>query len=163
MPSILFVCTANQFRSPLAAALLARQFELSPTNGAWLVESAGTWAAPGFPATQYVIHTARGFGLSGLENHRTRQVDLELLSKFDLCIVMEAGHKEALETEFPALRGRFHLLSSIVEGVPYDIPDPANPNVDPGEVARELHSLIQRGAAKIARLAQTLAGQQRPL
>jgi protein-tyrosine-phosphatase len=159
MPSVLFVCTANQFRSPLAAALLARQIQQDHLGGDWRVESAGTWTGPGFPATPYVLYAARDFGLDGLENHRTRQVDLELLSRFDLCIVMESGHKEALESEFPALRGRFHLLSTIVEGVPYDIPDPAKPGVDSGEVARELQSLIGRGAGEIIRLAQTLAGQ----
>lgn len=159
MPSVLFVCTANQFRSPLAAALLARQIQHDRLSGDWQVESAGTWTQPGFPVAPFVAQIAGEFGLKGLENHRTRQVDLGLLSRFDLCIVMESGHKEALENEFPDIRERFHLLSTIVEGVPYDIPDPAKPGVDSGEVARELQSLIGRGAGKILGLTQTLAGQ----
>jgi len=159
MPSILIICTANQFRSPLAAALLSRQLELDHPNSAWRVESAGTWTKPGFPATSFVTHIARDFGLSDLETHRTRQVDQALLSSFDLCIVMEAGHKEALDNEFPSARGRVYLLSTIVEGVPYDIPDPARPGVDPVEVAHELKSLIDNGTARIVRLAQALAGQ----
>ncbi|MFZ5919683.1 MAG: low molecular weight phosphotyrosine protein phosphatase [Chloroflexota bacterium] len=157
MPSVLFVCTANQFRSPLAAGLLLQQFELSRPEGDWRVESAGTWTPPGIPATQFVVRAARELGLRGLENHRTRQVDFDLLSGFDLCIVMEAGHKEALENEFPSMQDRIHLLAAIVEGIPYDIPDPVKPDTDPNEVARELKTLICNGSARIIRLARSLA------
>src|SRR5512145_1322078 len=96
MPSILFICTANQFRSPLAAACLLNTIQATQPAGIWVVESAGTWTTGGMPAPELSKKIAGELGLPGLENHRTRQVDLELLSRFDLSIVMEAGHKEAL-------------------------------------------------------------------
>ncbi len=157
MPSILFICTANQFRSPLAAACLLKTIQSAPIPGVWLVESAGTWTKDGIPAPELARGLARQLSLTDLENHRSRQVNLELLSRFDLSIVMEAGQKEALCIEFPSAKKRVMMLSEIVEGVQYDIPDPAAPGVDPNEVAAEIKVLIEEGAEKIIRLAKSLA------
>ena len=70
---------------------------------------------------------------------------------------MEQGHKEALRSEFPAIRGKVYLLSEVVEGVAYDIPDPANPHVDARQVACSLEQMIERGISKIIALAESLA------
>jgi protein-tyrosine-phosphatase len=74
-----------------------------------------------------------------------------------LIIVMESGHKESLSSEFPAVRDRLHLLSEIVDGVPYDIPDPAQPGIDPTQIGREIALLIGRGKEKILQLAKSLS------
>ena len=159
MPSILFICTANQFRSPLAAACLLDAFRVARPAGVWIVESAGTWTEAGMPAPELTWQIASELGLPRLESHCTRQVDQELLSQFDLIIVMEAGHKEALCIEFPFIKKRVTMLSEIVEGIAYDIPDPAAPGVDPNEVARELIMLIGEGASKIIHLAESLSAK----
>jgi protein-tyrosine-phosphatase len=159
MPSILFVCTANQFRSPLAAACLLDTIQKTHQAGDWRVESAGTWTKNGAPAPAFVRRVAKDLEMQELENHRTRQVSLELLSQFDLIVVMEAGHKEALCIEFPALKKRVHTLSEIVEGSQYDIPDPVSHNVNPDDVVRELISLIHEGQDKIFQLAKTLSNE----
>jgi protein-tyrosine phosphatase len=157
------ICTANQFRSPLAAACLLEAIRAAQPAGRWVVESAGTWARAGLPAPGLARQIASRIGLPGLESHRTRQVDSELLSRYDLSIVMEAGHKEALRSEFPALKERVYLLSEIVDGFPYDIPDPAAPGVDPDEVADELKRLIDKGLNQILRLAESLSADARSL
>ncbi len=157
MPSILFICTANQFRSPLAAACLRNIIEFEAPNGTWRVESAGTWATPGQPAPDLTLQIARRLGLKGLELHRTRAVSKELLLDYDLNIVMEAGHKEALNLEFPATRSRTFMLSEIVHGIMYDIPDPAVNMDEATPVSRELKILIDKNAYKILNLAEKLA------
>jgi hypothetical protein len=48
------------------------------------------------------------------------------------------------------------LLSEIVDGIAYNIVDPANPDNDPDEVASELQMLIQKGGNKILNFAQSL-------
>jgi len=159
MPSVLFICTANQFRSPLAAACLLDAIQVVQPAGVWIVESAGTWTEAGMTAPELVRQIASGLGLPGFESHRTRQVDQELLSQFDLSIVMEAGHKEALCIEFSFIKKRVYMLSEIVEGVLYDIPDPAAPGMDPNEVARELIMLVSEGASKIIHLAESLSAK----
>ncbi len=157
MPSILFICTSNQFRSPLAASLLARRIEDLKREGQWKVESAGTWTSNGHPASSYALHIAMKLGLTGLEDHHTRPVNAALLSNFDLCIVMEAGHKEALGLEFPFIRKQLLLLSEVADGLSYDIPDPAKPGVDLNEVIHELEKLVRRAAARIIALAEEYA------
>jgi protein-tyrosine phosphatase len=154
MPSILFVCTANQFRSPLAAACFLKQVELENRPGKWRVESAGTWVKDGLDASAMALEAAASLGLGWLENHRTRRVRPGMLARFDLILVMERGHKEALCAEFPSVCGRVHLLSEVVDGIPYDIPDPGNRGVDPAEVGAILSDLIARGKEKIQELAQ---------
>lgn len=157
MPSILFVCTANQFRSPLAAACLIDAIQKAKPAGVWQVESAGTWTKTGVSAPAFVKQIASTLDLPKLEDHRTRQVDHELLAQFDLIIVMETGHKEALGIEFPTFKKRTYMLSEIIEGAQYDIPDPVSPGIDPDEVAKELKSLINEGQDKILRLAESLS------
>ena len=49
MPKVLFVCTANRFRSPLAAAIFKRFLLESQETGRWRVSSAGTWTRSGLP------------------------------------------------------------------------------------------------------------------
>jgi protein-tyrosine phosphatase len=159
MPSILFVCTANQFRSPLAAACLLDAIQRARLAGVWIVESAGTWTKAGIPAPELSRQIASELGLPGLESHLTRQVDQELLSQFDLIIAMEAGHKEALGIEFPSTQKRVFMLSEIVEGIQYDIPDPVAPGIDPNEVAHELKMLIDEGVSKITHLAESLSAR----
>ena len=50
MPTLLFVCTANRFRSPLAAAYAARQLRDAGLPADWQAASAGTWTPAGLPA-----------------------------------------------------------------------------------------------------------------
>ena len=155
MPSILFVCTANQFRSPIAAACLLKQIEQENLDHKWKVESAGTWANNGLRAPVIALQVAATLGLSGLESHHTRQVEQDLLDPCDLVIVMETGHREAIRIEFPSVRWRLYLLSEIVDGIPYDIPDPAHLGVDPFDVGRELYKMVAQGKEEILQLAES--------
>ena len=118
------------------------------------MESAGTWTEPGLPAAAVAIKIAEGLGLPGLKAHLTRQVSLELLDQYDLILPMERGQQEAILSEFPAVSGRTMLLSEIVDGLPYDIPDPIDLINAPDEVASELEMLIKRGGVKILKIAE---------
>ena len=153
MPSILFVCTANRFRSPLAAAFLIKSMGKSSGETGWRVESAGTWTEPGLPASAAAITIGEQLDLPGLKSHLTRQVSKELLDGYDLVLTMERGQLEAILSEFRDASGRTMLLSEVVDGLPYDIPDPIDLSNDPGEVASELEALIDKGADKILKTA----------
>ena len=103
MPVILFVCTANRFRSPIAAAYTKRKLQTTDQSADWTVISAGTWTEPGLPAHDKALSAAHALGLD-LNSHHTRVVSTAIMATADLIIVMEQGHKEALECEFPASR-----------------------------------------------------------
>jgi protein-tyrosine phosphatase len=161
MPSVLFVCTANQFRSPLAAACFLDCLDQDPAPGTWRVESAGTWTISDLPAAPPAVKAAERLGLSGLDAHRTRLVDQALLEQFDLILVMEIGHLEAITIEFPSVCGRLNLLSQVVDGLTYSILDPADYRKGPQELASELQALIERGMNKILDLARSLHDARR--
>src|SRR5512139_2422813 len=101
MPSVIFVCTANRFRSPLAAAILEKALKEGksaagrtgglPSLEPWHVGSAGTWATPGEPVLPMVSEAAQKLGID-LSDHSSRRVSGPLLSEYDLILVMEAGH-----------------------------------------------------------------------
>src|SRR5512139_3130406 len=155
MPSILFVCMANRFRSPLAAAFFRQRMEERAGYGSWNVSSAGTWAEPGLPVLEQLMEIARQYGLD-LSGHRSRRVDRELLAGYDLVLVMQASQQEALLIEFPEFRRSIQLLSKVVESRIYDIPDPSGRGEDMPEIAAELDDLIRQGFEPICELAVSL-------
>ena len=153
MSSILFVCLANRYRSPLAAAFFYKCLEQVADRGSWAVSSAGTWAQPGLPPDVRAIKDARDWGLD-IKTHRSRQVNAILLSQSNLVLVMEAGQKEALQVEFPKEREKIFLLSEVADGIPYDIPDPfGSEGGTHQEIAKELCELIKRGFENICNMA----------
>lgn len=153
MPAILFVCTANQFRSPLAAAFFLRKMSTLGWKDDWIVQSAGTWALPGLPALPMANILAHKFGVS-LEGHRTKRVTPMLVSTHDLILVMEAGHKEALQNEFAIFSKRVFLLSEIVFNKAENIPDPVVNDTDGFvEVATQINSMVTQGFYRICGMA----------
>jgi protein-tyrosine-phosphatase len=120
------------------------------------VESAGTWAEPGLPISAPALKVAARLGLPGLDAHLTREVNQALLDQFDLILVMEMDHLEAMSIEFSSIFGRLMLLSEIADGLIYSIADPAKQKSDPQEIASDLQKLIKRGGKKILKMAQAL-------
>jgi protein-tyrosine-phosphatase len=160
MPSILFVCTANRFRSPLAAALLKQALaEAGGESHDWAVSSAGTWAQPGQPVLPVVLDVARQFGID-LTPHRAARVNHKLLAGSDLILVMQSSQKEALQVEFPAVADRIYLFSNVVERGAYDIPDLYSSEQEAMEVAQDLNELIRRGRERICVLAGALHNER---
>ena len=155
MPTVLFVCTANRFRSPIAVAAFQKKLRNEGIEG-WQVGSAGTWTDPGLPPAPVAVQAARQLGVS-LDGHASRLVNAALLSGYDLILVMEMGHKEALESEFPAVQNRVFLLSEVVDGMLYDIPDPAlSEESSPQEIANEVCNLVWKGFHNICLQAERL-------
>ena len=154
MPSVLFVCTANRIRSPFAAALFRRKLETRGEDlASWRIESAGTWTEEGLPVWPPLLEIARRWNLD-LSGHRSRPVSWALLRRFDLILVMESGHKEALRVEFPAAAERIFLLSEMA-GPPFDVRDPVGRSRRTLEdTCILLDDLLTRGLDEILRRAR---------
>lgn len=154
MPSILFVCTGNMYRSPIAAAAFHKQLKKMGRENQWSISSAGTWTTPDMPAPANAIQIALKLGLH-IENHRTSTLSEQKLALHDIILVMEQGHQEAILSEFPATRGKIHLFSKITDGLAYDIPDPAGKsNREAEQIIRQIHDLIENGFEAICQLAE---------
>ncbi len=151
MPAVLFVCTANQFRSPLAAAYFDSRLKEAGIAAGWVTGSAGTWIEQPGGAHPRAIRAAQQAGLD-LSEHRAREVTSAILADADLILTMEAGQKEALQIEFAAQREKIFLLSEFSTGKTYDIPDPARDRfVHADEIAAHLFSEIDRAFPVILR------------
>src|SRR5258707_6185850 len=155
MPSVLFVCTANQFRSPIAAARLNARLIQEERPGVWKIASAGTWTTPGLPALPLACELARNYGMN-LDEHRTSLVSQAQLAEFDLVLVMEAGHREALLTEFPFAASYLFMLSEVVDEIRYDIHNPTNSYEEAVKCVVDLCDLMDRGYEKICTLAEAI-------
>jgi protein-tyrosine-phosphatase len=149
MPAILFVCTANQFRSPIAAACFSRKLASLQWKGNWIVQSAGTWTSPGVSALPVAIVAARKIGVS-LEGHKARSITPELVSTQDLILVMESGHKEALQNEFSIFSRRVFLLSEVALNKAEEISDPVMSGTDSYiEAAIKINDMVEQGFYRI--------------
>jgi protein-tyrosine-phosphatase len=106
--NILFVCTGNTCRSPLAAGFLRKLLERNSLRGIE-VGSAGLTALPGSPPSFQSLRVALENSVS-LEGHQARLVTLELIDKADLIVVMETGHRQQLLDHYPQASGKILLL-----------------------------------------------------
>ena len=156
MPSVLFVCTANRFRSPIAAAWFLRRLQKEVPAQAWSVGSAGTWAEPGLGVVPSSKWMADELGLD-LNAHRAIRIDCELLNGYHLILVMEEHQREALLVEFPQLKDKVFLLARIGDGVEYDVPEPDGlPGDTFLDIAHEVCRLVDKGFQEICLLAHSL-------
>ena len=155
MPSILFICTANRFRSPIAALYFARKVVQIGDDQNIQTSSAGTWATTGQPAMPDAIQLAETYQLD-LNFHKSRYLTKTILSNSDLILVMTNGHKEAINHEFPECKARLFLLSEAVGEPPADIADPYSTSEPAEIVAAEIIDLIDRGYQKIIDLANQM-------
>ena len=120
---MLFVCTGNLCRSPLAAASFLQAARECGANIKTL--SAGIYASPGARPPWEVVQLAREDSLD-LSRHRASPITREAFEEADLVIVMERAHADALHALYGEEDGKVRLLSEFIQGRsgPRDIADP---------------------------------------
>jgi protein-tyrosine phosphatase len=125
MYRVLFVCTGNTCRSPMAAQVL--RHELAETGLAVEVASAGLRAqaagGPADPRAQAVL-MANGYR----SDHAVRQFEPGMFGQYDLIIALDGQHEWVLRQVAPdaVAAGRVRLLGSFdpSAGAGWDVPDP---------------------------------------
>ena len=151
MPKIVFVCTRNRFRSPLASAILKRELATRKIPGEWIVESAGSWVQDLLPPTPEAFIEAAKRSLD-LSSHISQGIEALDLDSVDLLLVMEIGQKESILLDFPKLSGRIFLLSEL-SGLAFTIPDPYLTKESFSEIALEIETLIKENFEEIINIA----------
>jgi protein-tyrosine phosphatase len=137
----------------MAEALLRTRLSHDEARQDWQVESAGTWATVGRPASAYAVEEMARRGLD-LSRHCARPLTREMVAAADLVLVMERDHAEALRLAFADHAHKVHLLSEMI-GKRYDIGDPyGGEPMEYACIARELEELIEAGYARIVALVE---------
>ena len=150
---ILFVCTGNTCRSPLAEGLARRVIH----ERGWSdveVTSAGTSAWPNAPASDGSMLVALEHGID-LGGHRARQLSPELVAKSDIILTMGPHHLERAEALGGV--GRTWLLTAFANAArAHPVSDPfggdlATYRATFEELEGEISAVLDRIAAERAR------------
>lgn len=151
--TILFVCSGNFCRSPMAEAILKGFLRQDGKECHYRIHSAGTWTRDGLSASPLAIRAMQELGLD-ISAHRSRHLTSQDVAGADLIIVMTRDHKEALSAEFPEAREKLCLLSELADQR-YDIADPSGSGsleLHKG-CAHEIKGLLTQGYSRILSIA----------
>jgi protein-tyrosine-phosphatase len=127
MKTVLFVCTGNTCRSPMAEALFIHRTE---DRKEWKACSAGVHADAGTRPSRQAIEVMRELGID-ITGHRSRPLTAEHLRDAELIVTMTASHRFEILQNFPEVENRVFLIKSFgTSKVPCDITDPFGGSVD---------------------------------
>jgi protein-tyrosine-phosphatase len=136
----------------MAEAIFRHKVSKRTDAGEWIIDSAGTMAAPGFPPTPAVPIVLDEMEIP-FEEHSSQPVYKALLEQFQLILAMESTHLRMMQEFYPANSPRIKLLSEMVGDV-YGIPDPFGSDLGMYRtLGHQLNELIDRGMESIERLA----------
>ena len=142
--NILFVCTGNTCRSPMAAALFNKI--ATEQNLDVRIESAGLFAMEGEGASAEAVIAMKKYDID-LLSHHAQVINSELLEKSDLILTMTAAHKMVLA---PSAPDKTYTLCEYAE-TEDDIDDPFGGDVEEyEECADEIYKALLKVADKIA-------------
>lgn len=145
---ILFVCTGNTCRSPLAEVLARREVQARGWRHVE-IRSGGVRAGPGLPASEGSSRVAAEHGLD-LSAHSSTPVDGELLDWADLVLAMSAGHLAALQAS--GAGDRATLLGAMAAGDEesgsggVEVPDPFGQEDD---VYRDTYRVLEEMIVRV--------------
>ncbi|MFC4777896.1 low molecular weight protein arginine phosphatase [Paenibacillus sp. GCM10023252] len=110
MTRVLFVCTGNTCRSPMAEAMLRK---LAKSRGMNVeVRSAGVSTVDGLPVSSHAAAVLRQ--RSALHQASSRAISGEAVTWADLILTMTSGHKRTLLQWFPEAVDKAHTLKEYV-------------------------------------------------
>lgn len=147
--NILFVCTGNTCRSPMAEALMRKYAQEKGLDVK--VKSAGIYAFDGQDASKEAVHVMKEEGID-ISSHRSNLLYRNLVEDADLILTMSKSHKEQLLSRYDFLTGKIFTLKEYAYSKEEDIEDPFGRGVEVYRKAKEeikeaIKAVVERLAA----------------
>jgi RpiB/LacA/LacB family sugar-phosphate isomerase len=147
MKTILFVCTGNVCRSPMAEGLF-RHAVKGRTD--YDVLSAGVGAVEGLPPSEHAVRALRELGID-ISQQRSRMLSGELVRRADYIFGMTHSHVDAVMLLYPHAAEKTFLLREFdetLDSFENDVPDPIGGSFD---VYLNCRDQIEQGIASMLR------------
>lgn len=122
--SILFVCTGNTCRSPMAEGILRAMAKGTDFK----TSSAGLFAG-GEPVSKNAVLVMNEIGID-ISGHVSRQLTRDMLKEFDLVLTMSESHKNAIVSAFPEYKDKTFTLPEYAGESGGEIPDPFGGDIE---------------------------------
>jgi len=121
MQKILFVCTGNTCRSPMAQVLAQQLFDGARLG--LVADSGGVFAADGAAASAHSVQVVGERYSLCLGDHAAKLVDGEMMAAAHIIVCMTVGHKSHLVAAYPELHAKIFTFGEMGEGCG-DVSDP---------------------------------------
>jgi RpiB/LacA/LacB family sugar-phosphate isomerase len=145
MKTILFVCTGNVCRSPMAEAIFRQAVQ---GRGEYRVLSAGLGAAEGAPPSAYAVQAVKELGLdiSGL---RSQMLTADLVDQADYIFGMTHSHIDTVKVLYPQAEEKTFLLREFDETLNSFEKDISDPIGGSYEVYLNCRDQLEQGIASL--------------
>jgi glycine hydroxymethyltransferase len=145
MRNVLFVCTGNVCRSPMAQGLFA---DLVRGRRDIEVTSAGIGAVGGQPPSHYAVEVMAELGLD-IRNIRSKPLMVELVRRADFIFVMTYGHLDSMLLLFPSAAEKTFLLREFETDLPVMERELSDPIGQSREIYRECRDQIRSAMPRL--------------
>jgi glycine hydroxymethyltransferase len=145
MKTILFVCTGNVCRSPMAEGLFRHAIK---GNGNYRILSAGVGAVDGQPPSPHAVRALRDLGID-ISKQRSQILTAELVQEADYIFGMTHGHVDAVNLLFPQAAEKTFLLREFDETLDVFEKDISDPIGGSYEVYLNCRDQIEQGIASM--------------
>lgn len=131
---ILFVCTGNTCRSPMAEGILRSLAKERNINVE--VKSVGISVFDGEKASKNTIEAMKKIGID-ISEHKASQLHKDLVEEVDLILTLSRSHKEFVLSSYPSSKNKLFTLTEYAYGVEKDIEDPFGRSLSVYEKTRD--------------------------
>ena len=145
MRNVLFVCTGNICRSPMAQGLFA---DLVRGRRDIEVTSAGIGAVGGQPPSPHSVEVMAELGID-IRNIRSKPLMAELVRKADFIFVMTYGHLDSMLLLFPSAAEKTFLLREFETDLPVMEREVSDPIGQSREIYRECRDQIRAALPRL--------------